>query len=211
MSARRTPLILVLGLALALLAGASLVQAAGQRQAKPRRVCHWRRHRRICVTVRPTTAPRRLTTTSSSTTTTATSTTHPVTVTTTTSSSATSTTATQTTTTSSTTTGGSLAHGTEVDELATGRSSPFYAMNAYEPTLAAGTVHFNVYNYDQDPHTFAIADVHGTQLSATFQVPAGHSGTPVTVTATLAPGTYVLYCTLPQHAADGMRTTIVVK
>ena len=33
----------------------------------------------------------------------------------------------------------------------------------------------------------------------------------VTLTVTLAPGTYVLFCTLPQHAADGMKTTIVVK
>ena len=27
----------------------------------------------------------------------------------------------------------------------------------------------------------------------------------------LVPGTYVLFCTLPQHAALGMKTTIVVK
>jgi plastocyanin len=33
----------------------------------------------------------------------------------------------------------------------------------------------------------------------------------VTVTADLAPGTYVLFCTLPQHAAYGMQSTIVVR
>ena len=101
--------------------------------------------------------------------------------------------------------------GTEVDETATGRQSPYYALTPYESTLAAGTIHFNVYNYDQDPHTFAIADAHGHQISATTQVPAGQTETPVTVTASLRPGIYVLYCTLPQHAALGMKATIVVK
>jgi plastocyanin len=68
-----------------------------------------------------------------------------------------------------------------------------------------------IYNYDQDPHTLAIADSGGQQISDTVQVPAGHTGTAVSLTVTLPPGTYVLFCTLPQHAADGMKTTIVVK
>ena len=42
-------------------------------------------------------------------------------------------------------------------------------------------------------------------------VPAGHPGTAVIVSVTLPPGTYVLYCTLPQHAADGMQSTVVVR
>jgi plastocyanin len=84
-------------------------------------------------------------------------------------------------------------------------------MDANEHTLAAGTIRFNIYNYDQDPHTLAIADSSGQQISDTVPVPAGQTGTAVTLTVTLAPGTYVLFCTLPQHAADGMKTTIVVK
>jgi plastocyanin len=101
--------------------------------------------------------------------------------------------------------------GTEVDETATGRQSPYYALTPYESTLAAGTIHFNVYNYDQDPHTFAIANAQGHQISASTPVPAGQTGTPVTITANLRPGSYVLFCTLPQHAALGMKATIVVK
>jgi plastocyanin len=101
--------------------------------------------------------------------------------------------------------------GTEVDETATGSHSPYYALTPYASTLAAGTIHFNVYNYDQDPHTFAIANAQGHQISATTALPAAQTETPVTVTATLRPGTYVLFCTLPQHAALGMKATIVVK
>jgi len=85
------------------------------------------------------------------------------------------TTTTQTTTTTSSSTSAALPHGTEVDEHATGQQSPFYAMDAYQRTLAAGTIHFNIYNYDQDPHTLAIADSHGHQSSDTVPVPAGHT------------------------------------
>ena len=98
-----------------------------------------------------------------------------------------------------------------MDERATGQSSPFYALDANERTLAAGTIHFNIYNYDQDPHTLAVADANGTQLTSAVAVPAGQPDTPVTLTVTLPPGTYTLFCTLPQHAALGMKTTIVVK
>jgi plastocyanin len=84
-------------------------------------------------------------------------------------------------------------------------------MEANEPTLAAGTLHFNVYNTDQDPHTFAIANADGQQVTSAVNIPAGQPSTPVTVTVNLPPGTYTLYCTLPMHAAEGMLTTIVVK
>ena len=117
----------------------------------------------------------------------------------------------QTTTTTSSSTSAALPHGTEVDERATGQQSPFYAIDAYQRALAAGTIRFNIYNYDQDPHTLAVVDSGGQQLTDAVAVPAGHTGTPVTLTVNLPPGTYVLLCTLPQHAAAGMKTTIVVK
>lgn len=124
---------------------------------------------------------------------------------------ASSTTQTATTTTTTTSSAAALPHGTQVDERATGQSSPFYALDANERTLAAGTIHFNIYNFDQDPHTLAVEDTNGTQLTSTVTVPAGQPDTPATLTVNLPPGTYVLFCTLPQHAALGMKTTIVVK
>ena len=196
--------LLLAALCIGVLAGTSLGDAASR--AKPKRTCRRVHHHRVCT--KPHTKPRRQTTTNSTSTTNS-DPTSTVTTTTTNTTATPKTTTTQTTT--STTTQAVLPHGTEVDETATGGLSPFYAMNAYEPTLAAGSVHFNVYNYDQDPHTFAIADTHGHQISMTFQVPAGHTDTPVTVTATLPPGTYVLFCTLPQHAELGMKATIVGK
>ena len=191
-------------LAVGLIVTVSLGEAyAGRAQ----RVCHRRAHRRVCRTVHAKPRPRVKTTTTTTSTASGSATAAPSTTTVTTTTS----TATQTTTTTSSSTQAALPHGTEVDERATGLQSPLYAINAYQRTLAAGTIHFNIYNYDQDPHTLAIADSDGQQLSDTVALPAGHTGTPVTLTINLPPGTYVLFCTLPQHAADGMETTIVVR
>jgi plastocyanin len=203
----RAALALAGALAVGLIATVSLGEADA---GKPQRVCHRRGHRRVCKTVhvKPRPRPKPPTTSPASGSTTAAP---PNASSTTTSTTATQTTTTETTTTTSSSTPAALPHGTEVDERATGLQSPFYAINAYQRTLAAGTIHFNIYNYDQDPHTLAIADSGGQQLSDTVAVPAGHTGTPVTLTINLPPGTYVLFCTLPQHAADGMETTIVVK
>lgn len=178
------------------------------------RVCHRRHGHRVCTVVHRRTPRRRhhpastTTTTTTSSSTSSASSAPPVTQTTSTTSTA-QTTATQTTTTA-TTTAPALPHGTEIDERATGQQTPFYALHANETTLAAGTIRFNVYNFDQDPHTFAVQTADGQQLTTAVSVPAGQPRTAVPVTVDLPPGTYVLYCTLPQHAALGMRTTIVV-
>jgi len=204
-----------------LLAAASLGEARTTKPAHPSkqaRVCHRRHGRNVCTTVH--TKPHRphtvttvtsTTSTSSSATTAAPSVSASQATTTQTTTTQTATTQTSTTTSTSSSTAAALPHGTEIDEKATGQQSPFYAMNANERTLAAGTIRFNVYNFDQDPHTFAIADANGQQVGGAVNVPAGQPDTPVAVTVDLPPGTYVLFCTLPQHAADGMKTTIVVK
>jgi hypothetical protein len=205
----RLALLVAGALAVGLIATVSLSEAYA---GKPKRVCHRRAHRRVCRTLHAKPRPRVRTksrTSPGNTTSTPTPVAPSTTVTTTTSTAA-QTTTTQTTTTTSSSTPPALPHGTELDERATGLQSPFYAIDAYQRTLAAGTIHFNVYNYDQDPHTLAIADSDGQQLGDTVAVPAAHTGTPVTLTINLPPGTYVLFCTLPQHAADGMETTIVV-
>jgi plastocyanin len=194
---------------------ASLLLAASLSQAQPRKhgqICHRRHHHRVCRS-RRVAKPRPSGGSGAPTTTTSTTLASPGgspagSTTTTTTQLQTTTTQTSTSTTSSPP---PLPHGTEVDERATGLQSPFYAMGANERTLAAGTIHFNVYNFDQDPHTFAVEDSGGQQVGSTIQVAAGHPGTPVPVSVDLPPGTYTLYCTLPQHAADGMETTIVVK
>jgi uncharacterized cupredoxin-like copper-binding protein len=75
--------------------------------------------------------------------------------------------------------------------------------------VASGTVQFNAYNQGQDPHTFAI--VAGTDLNGRRLVDTSISpGSSRTVNVSLAPGTYTLFCSLPGHAASGMKVTITV-
>lgn len=94
-----------------------------------------------------------------------------------------------------------------------------YSLSASHTSLATGTVEFNVYNFGEDPHTFAI--VRGTNTAARplvsfarggtpASIPAGSPGAAVTVDAQLSPGTYTLFCTLSDHAALGMRETVTV-
>jgi hypothetical protein len=81
---------------------------------------------------------------------------------------------------------------------------------AYRTSVPAGTIAFSVTNLGQDPHDLAVRGAlpRHTRLAATGVVaPAGHA----TLRLKLAPGRYELVCTLGDHAARGMRTTIVVR
>jgi plastocyanin len=71
-------------------------------------------------------------------------------------------------------------------------------------------VQFNVYNFGQDAHTFAVIDASGQEL-AFAQLPADQPDTAVPVSVNLPPGTYTLECTLQNHAMLGMRATLVVR
>jgi plastocyanin len=97
----------------------------------------------------------------------------------------------------------------EVDENDQGQLPQPYSLRPSHNPVAAGVVHFNVYNFGEDPHTFAVVDA-SSQL-ALAQVPAGQIDTAVAVTLTLTPGIYTLECTLLGHAALGMRATLTVR
>jgi plastocyanin len=121
------------------------------------------------------------------------------------------TTAVATTTTGPTTTAPApLPSRLEVDENDLGSQPRPYSLYPTHNPVAAGTVEFNVYNFGQDPHTFAIEDSKHHQL-AFADVPANQPQTAVQVSATLAPGHYTLLCTLTGHAALGMQATLLVK
>lgn len=113
---------------------------------------------------------------------------------------------TTTTTTVTSTTPAALPSRLAVDE----NDTPAYSLNPSHNPVAQGTVTFNVYNFGQDAHTFAVEDSASHEL-AFASVPAGQPQTAVTVNATLAPGTYTLLCTLPGHAALGMRASLTVQ
>jgi len=113
--------------------------------------------------------------------------------------------------TTTTTTSQSLPSRLEVDENDQGSLPTPYSLSPSHNPVAAGKLEFNVYNFGQDGHTFAIHEADGHQVQAPVAVPAGQSGTAVTVNVTLRPGTYVLLCTLPGHAGLGMHATLTVQ
>ena len=117
---------------------------------------------------------------------------------------------TTTTTPTSTAPSGPLASRLEVDENDQGQAPQPYSLYPSHNPVAAGQVQFNVYNFGEDPHTFAIVDSGGHQL-AFAHVPANQPGTAVPISASLAPGTYTLECTLPGHVGLGMVATLTVK
>lgn len=105
---------------------------------------------------------------------------------------------------------GPLPSRLEVDENDQGQPPQPYSLRPSHNPVASGAVQFNIYNFGQDPHTFAILDSGGHQL-AFAEVPADQPQTSVPVTAHLPPGTYRLECTLPGHASLGMVATLTVK
>jgi plastocyanin len=98
----------------------------------------------------------------------------------------------------------------EVDENDQGQPPQPYSLWPSHNPVAAGRVQFNVYDFGQDPHTFAVVNSGGHQL-AFARVPANQPETAVPVSVSLPPGTYTLECTLPGHARLGMVATLTVR
>jgi uncharacterized cupredoxin-like copper-binding protein len=69
--------------------------------------------------------------------------------------------------------------------------------------LTAGKITFEVKNAGRIPHDLAIKD----QSAKTKLIDAGGSAT---LTTTLKPGTYELYCSVPGHEEAGMKLTVKV-
>jgi len=79
-----------------------------------------------------------------------------------------------------------------------------------ETTLAAGPVTFHVMNEGQNQHGLEVQ--RGSDEWETGNIPAGGTGT---VTVSLTPGTYTLYCPIVDshgnHRQMGMQATITVQ
>jgi plastocyanin len=73
-------------------------------------------------------------------------------------------------------------------------------------TAKAGKVTVAFTNKAPVAHNFTIESSSGTKLAAT----PTFNGAVKTVTATLKPGTYTFLCTVPGHAAAGMKGTLTV-
>jgi uncharacterized cupredoxin-like copper-binding protein len=70
-------------------------------------------------------------------------------------------------------------------------------------SLKAGKITFTVKNVGKIPHDLAVK---GTSFKTSLIQPGGTA----TLSATLKPGSYVLYCTVPGHEAAGMKVNITV-
>jgi uncharacterized cupredoxin-like copper-binding protein len=82
-------------------------------------------------------------------------------------------------------------------------------VDAYAAAVRRGPVSFNVHNYGEDPHDLQVRGPHGFRSRAAAQIAPGANRT---LTVLLRkPGVYRLVCTLPGHAARGMRSTIRVR
>jgi uncharacterized cupredoxin-like copper-binding protein len=69
--------------------------------------------------------------------------------------------------------------------------------------LKAGTVTFDAKNVGKIPHDLAVK---GTSFKTELIQPGGSTK----LTATLKPGSYELYCTVPGHEAAGMKVNVTV-
>jgi plastocyanin len=92
---------------------------------------------------------------------------------------------------------------------AVGVSEREYRIGVYRKTVAPGTVRFNVTNFGEDAHDFTVTTRHGTVVAA---LPEVRSERQATLKVRLTrPGIYRLLCTQLDHAARGMRATVVVR
>ena len=82
-------------------------------------------------------------------------------------------------------------------------------VNSYRASVKHGRVTFNVHNFGMDPHDLAVRGPGGYRSSPSARIGPGDNG--VLKVTLNRPGTYTVYCTLPGHAAKGMRTTIRVR
>ncbi len=71
---------------------------------------------------------------------------------------------------------------------------------------AVGSVRFAIKNTGRHSHALAISGP-GVKLKKTALIKPGKK---TTLTVTLKAGTYALWCTVPGHAAQGMKTSITV-
>ncbi len=93
--------------------------------------------------------------------------------------------------------------------LRTGAQLTEYAVGLSRPTLDAGTIEVTATNFGMDPHNLALRRSGSSSVLA--QTPTILPQDADTLTATVTAGTYVLFCTLYDHDAQGMHATLTVR
>lgn len=89
-----------------------------------------------------------------------------------------------------------------------GVSATEFHLTLSRPTVKAGVVEIELQNDGQDPHDLRIRRVGGTHM---FSVPLTDPGRRRTVAIRMRPGSYRLWCSVADHRALGMQTTLRVR
>jgi plastocyanin len=74
--------------------------------------------------------------------------------------------------------------------------------------VPAGKVIFEFVNHGQDEHNLNVQPAIGPSAAG---FPTVKSGTVSKLEVELRPGTYTLFCSLPEHEAKGMKATLTVE
>ena len=88
-----------------------------------------------------------------------------------------------------------------------------YSFTLSRGSVPRGALSVQLYNRGQDAHNLNITRLnsHGAPVGSTHSVALTQSGGLTQATWNLGPGRYLLYCSLPGHAARGMRAYLVVR
>jgi plastocyanin len=92
---------------------------------------------------------------------------------------------------------------------AVGVTAREYRFGVYRASVAPGWVHFNVTNRGEDVHDLLVLSPRGYRVRLSPDIASG--GRFTLVARMPGPGTYRLLCTKNDHAARGMRSSIVVR
>lgn len=84
-----------------------------------------------------------------------------------------------------------------------------YTFTLSRPSVPAGEVILQFINRGEDPHNMNLAEPGGEgQAGAVPNTPAG---TLRDLHVRMSPGSYTLFCSLPEHERLGMRATLTVE
>jgi plastocyanin len=89
-----------------------------------------------------------------------------------------------------------------------GVSAREFSLVLSRTSVPSGAALVQLQNFGEDAHNLRIERVDGTGTA--LDLPEAQAGEVTSAAATLAPGAYRLYCTLPGHDALGMHATLTV-
>ena len=104
---------------------------------------------------------------------------------------------------------GLLAPAASAPATPVGMSAREYGFDLYRERVPTGRVRLNIHNFGEDGHDVQVRGPHGYRSSVSPEIESGEN---LSFTVRLRrPGRYLLVCTLPGHAAKGMKAYLMVR